>query len=185
MNPLAADIEEILIDETTLKQKVSELAAQINRDYAGRKLLMVGVLKGATMFMVDLARQLDLPIMLDFMAVSSYGSSTNSSGIVRIIKDLDMSIEDKDILLVEDIVDSGLTLSYLVEYLMARNPASLKLCVLLNKPERRHPGVTLQPDYKGFDIPDKFVVGYGLDFAEIYRNLPFIGVLKPEKYQNS
>ncbi len=182
---LAADIEEILIDEQTLKQKVSEMAARINQDYAGREIRMVGVLKGAAMFMVDLARQLDLPVLLDFMAVSSYGKSTTSSGIVRIIKDLDMSIEGKDVLLVEDIVDSGLTLSYLVEYLKARNPASLKLCVLLNKPTRRHPGVILEPDYMGFDIPDKFVVGYGLDYAEVYRNLPFIGVLKPEKYQDN
>lgn len=182
---LIDDIEQILIEETTLKQKIAEIAQQINRDYAGREVCMVGVLKGAVMFMVDLARQLELPVVLDFMAVSSYGNSTNSSGIVRIIKDLDRSIEGKDVLLVEDIVDSGLTLSYLVDYLMARNPASLKVCVLLNKPDRRSPGVNLKPDYKGFDIPDKFVVGYGLDYAEIYRNLPFIGVLKPEKYQHS
>jgi hypoxanthine phosphoribosyltransferase len=185
MTLLADDIQEILIEEATLQQKISEMAAQINRDYAGREIRMVGVLKGATMFMMDLARQLNGPLMLDFMAVSSYGASTHSSGIVRIVKDLDMSIEGKDVLLVEDIVDSGLTLTYLIEYLQARNPASLNLCVLLNKPERRHPDVTLHPNYLGFDIPDKFVVGYGLDFAELYRNLPFIGILKPEKYLHS
>ena len=179
---LYSDIEEILIDEAALKEKITELAAQINHDYAGRELRIIGVLKGAAMFMVDLSRQLDLAVTLDFMAVSSYGKSTQSSGIVRIMKDLDLSIEGKDVLLVEDIVDSGLTLSYLVEYLKAREPASLKLCVLLNKPSRRHPNVSINPDYLGFDIPDKFVVGYGLDFAEVYRNLPFIGVLKPEKY---
>jgi hypoxanthine phosphoribosyltransferase len=185
MTLLADDIQEILIEEATLQHKISEMAAQINRDYAGREIRMVGVLKGATMFMMDLARKLNGPLMLDFMAVSSYGASTHSSGIVRIVKDLDMSIEGKDVLLVEDIVDSGLTLTYLIEYLQARNPASLNLCVLLNKPERRHPGVTLRPNYLGFDIPDKFVVGYGLDFAELYRNLPFIGILKPEKYLHS
>ncbi|HEX2911641.1 MAG TPA: hypoxanthine phosphoribosyltransferase [Chloroflexia bacterium] len=180
MPSLADDMAEILIDQSTLQAKIRDLAAEINRDYAGKEVMLVGVLKGAIMFMVDLARMLDIPVTLDFMAISSYGQSTVSSGVVRILKDLDASIEGKHILIVEDIVDSGLTLSYLVDYLKGRNPASLKICVLLNKPDRRKSDVPV--DYLGFDIPDKFVVGYGLDYAEIYRNLPFIGVLKPELY---
>ncbi|MDB5080781.1 MAG: hypoxanthine phosphoribosyltransferase [Chloroflexi bacterium] len=135
------------------------------------------------MFMVDLARAVNLPLTLDFMAISSYGASTVSSGVVRILKDLDSSIEGKHVLIVEDIIDSGMTLSYLADYLKARGPASLKICALLNKPDRRTNNVTI--DYQGFDIPDKFVVGYGLDFAEVYRNLPYIGVLKPELYTKS
>jgi hypoxanthine phosphoribosyltransferase len=177
---LADDLAEVLIDERTLQAKIAELAKQISHDYAGKELMLVGVLKGAIMFMVDLARAINLPLTLDFMAISSYGASTESSGVVRIIKDLDSSIEGKNILIVEDIVDSGLTLSYLADYLRARNPASLKICVLLNKPERRTSDVAV--DYLGFDIPDKFVVGYGLDYAEVYRNLPYIGVLKPDRY---
>jgi hypoxanthine phosphoribosyltransferase len=175
------DILEVLIDEETLQNKVAELAAQISHDYAGQDLLLVGALKGAVVFMVDLSLQISLPLNMDFMAISSYGASTQSSGVVRILKDLDSSIEDRNVLIVEDIVDSGLTLSYLAEYLRARGPASLKICALLNKPSRRSSSV--QVDYLGFDIPDKFVVGYGLDFAEKYRNLPFIGVLKPELYR--
>jgi hypoxanthine phosphoribosyltransferase len=140
----------------------------------------VGVLKGAIMFIVDLARALDLPVKLDFMAVASYGASTQTSGIVRILKDLDSSIEGKHVLIVEDIIDSGLTLNYIVETLQTRNPASLKVCALLNKPARRQVDVTV--DYICFNIPDEFVVGYGLDFNQIYRNLPFVGVLKPEMY---
>lgn len=180
MISLADDLAEILIDEKTLQAKIAELAKQISHDYAGKELMLVGVLKGAIMFMVDLARAINLPLTLDFMAISSYGASTESSGVVRIIKDLDNSIEGKNILIVEDIVDSGLTLSYLADYLRARNPDSLKICVLLNKPERRTSDVAV--DYLGFDIPDKFVVGYGLDYAEVYRNLPYIGVLKPDRY---
>lgn len=176
------DLAEVLIDEQTLQNRIKELAAEISRDYAGKNIMLVGVLKGAIMFMVDLSRYLELPLTLDFMAVSSYGASTQSSGVVRILKDLDSSIEGKNILIVEDIVDSGLTLAYLAEYLKARNPASLRICALLNKPDRRTSDVVI--DYLGFDIPDKFVIGYGLDFAEIYRNLPFIGVLKPEKYSH-
>lgn len=176
------DIAEILIDEQTLQNRIKELAAEIGRDYAGKNIMLVGVLKGAIMFMVDLSRYLPLSLTLDFMAVSSYGASTQSSGVVRILKDLDTSIEGKDVLIVEDIVDSGLTLAYLVEYLKGRNPASLRICALLNKPDRRSSNVAI--DYLGFDIPDKFVIGYGLDYAEIYRNLPFIGVLKPEIYKH-
>ncbi len=176
------DLAEILIDEPTLQAKIAELGKQITRDYAGKDIMLVGVLKGAIMFMVDLSRAISLPLTLDFMAISSYGASTESSGVVRIIKDLDSSIADKHILIVEDIVDSGLTLSYLADYLRGRNPASLKICVLLNKPDRRTSDV--QIDYLGFDIPDKFVVGYGLDFAEVYRNLPYIAVLKPELYSH-
>lgn len=178
---LADDIEQVLIDETTLQSKVAELAEIINREYAGREMMLVGVLKGAIMFMVDLVRHINLPVTIDFMAISSYGASTESSGVVRILKDLDMSIEGKHVLIVEDIVDSGLTLSYLADYLRKRNPTSLQICALLNKPDRRTSDVKI--DFLGFDIPDKFVVGYGLDYGEIYRNLPFIGVLKPEKYR--
>ena len=180
MKTLEKDLSEVLIDEATLQAKINELAAQISSDYAGKDLMLIGVLKGAIMFMVDLARAISLPLTLDFMAISSYGASTISSGVVRILKDLDSSIEGKHVLIVEDIVDSGQTLAYLADYLRARGPASLKICVLLNKPDRRTSDV--QVDYLGFDIPDKFVVGYGLDYAEIYRNLPYIGVLKPEKY---
>ncbi|AGB18036.1 hypoxanthine phosphoribosyltransferase [Thermoanaerobacterium thermosaccharolyticum] len=180
MENLAKDIDEILITEEELKGKIKELGSQITKDYEGKKLMLVGVLKGAVMFMADLSRCIDLPLSLDFMAVSSYGSSTHSSGIVKIIKDLDISIEGKDVLIVEDIIDSGLTLSYLRKTLLGRKPNSLKICTILDKPERREADVKV--DYVGFKIPDKFVVGYGLDFDEKYRNLPFIGVLKPELY---
>jgi hypoxanthine phosphoribosyltransferase len=178
---LTNDIEQILIDEETLQAKVAELGAIVNREYAGQEVMLVGVLKGAIMFMVDLVRHLNLSVTIDFMAISSYGATTESSGVVRILKDLDLSIEDKHVLIVEDIVDSGLTLSYLADYLRKRNPASLRICALLNKPDRRTSDLKI--DYMGFDIPDKFVVGYGLDFGELYRNLPFIGVLKPDKYR--
>ncbi len=180
MPSLADDMAEILIDEATLQMEIARMGAQLTQDYAGKDLLLIGVLKGAVMFMVDLARAINLPVTLDFMAISSYGASTVSSGVVRILKDLDASIEGKHVLIVEDIIDSGMTLSYLADYLKARGPASLKICCLLNKPERRTSSVSI--DYHGFDIPDKFVVGYGLDFAEVYRNLPYIGVLKPELY---
>lgn len=175
------DMDEILISEEKIKGKVAEIGKQIGRDYKGKKLFIIAVLKGSSLFMSDLVRKIDLPLSFDFMAVSSYGASTSSSGVVRIMKDLEVSIEGKDVLIVEDIIDSGLTLSYLIENLKSRNPASLKIATLLNKPERRK--VEVKVDYCGFDIPDKFVVGYGLDYDEKYRNLPFIGILKPEIYQ--
>jgi hypoxanthine phosphoribosyltransferase len=174
------DIEEIMIDEATISAKVAELGTALTRDYSGMDLMLVGALNGAAFFLVDLARHIKLPLTLEFMAVSSYGASTTSSGIVKIIKDLDTSIEGRNVLIVEDIIDSGLTLSYLAEHLRGRNPASLRICALLNKPDRRTSPIHV--DYIGFDIPDKFVVGYGLDFAGKYRNLPFVGVLKSEKY---
>jgi len=176
------DIQEILLTEEEIKQRIKELGEQITADYAGKEILMVGILRGAVVFMADLARAIPLPVALDFMAVSSYGMSTDSSGVVRFLKDLDVDIKDKHVLIVEDIIDSGLTLKYLAENLKSRNPASLKICTLLNKPERRK--VDVQVDYNGFTIPDHFVVGYGLDFAEKYRNLPFIGILKPEAYKS-
>ena len=176
------DIQSVLITEDELKAKIKELAARIRADYEGKDLVLVGVLKGAVMFMVDLARAVQLPLEVDFMAVSSYGASTESSGVVRIIKDLDSSIEGRDILVVEDIVDTGLTLKYIKDNLLTREPASLRICALLNKLKERKADVEI--DYVGFELPDRFVVGYGLDYAENYRNLPFIGVLKPEKIAN-
>ncbi|MBE3593326.1 MAG: hypoxanthine phosphoribosyltransferase [Thermoanaerobacter sp.] len=181
MSSPTQDIQEILITEEQLKEKVKELGQIITKDYQGKDLVLLGVLKGAIMFMADLSRAIDLPLSIDFMAVSSYGSSTQSSGIVKIIKDHDINIEGKDVLIVEDIIDSGLTLSYLRKTLLERKPRSLKICTILDKPERRETDVKV--DYCGFKIPDKFVVGYGLDFDEKYRNLPFIGVLKPELYK--
>ena len=175
-----ADIEQVLISEADLRRRVDELAVELRRLYGGQDLVLVGVLKGAIMFITDLARRLCLPLEMDFMAVSSYGNSTQSSGVVRITKDLDSSIEGRNVLLVEDIVDSGQTLRYLVENLRNRNPASLKVCALLNKKVPRKADVTV--DHVGFDIPDQFVVGYGLDYAENYRNLPYIGVLKSAIY---
>ena len=171
-------IGEILVQPDELARRVRELGAQITEDYAGRDLLLICVLKGAMFFIADLMRQLDVPCEVDFMAVASYGSATDSSGVVRILKDLDAAIEGRDVLIVEDIVDSGLTLHYLLRNLGARNPASIEVCALLTKPERRK--VELEPRYVGFEIPDRFVVGYGLDHAERYRNLPFVAVLKPE-----
>ena len=173
-------IGEILVQPDELKQRVRTLGEQVSAAYADRDLLLVGVLKGALMFIVDLARAIELPVTLDFMAVASYGASTETSGIVRILKDLDSSIEGKHVLVVEDIIDSGLTLTYILETLRNRNPASLRVCSLLNKPDRRRVDVPI--DYVCFNIPDEFVVGYGLDFNQIYRNLPFVGVLKPETY---
>ena len=175
------DMAEVLITAEQLAQRVAELGEQITADYAGRRLLLVCVLKGAVLFLVDLARQIQLPLEIDFMAISSYGASTQSSGIVRILKDLEDSVEGQHILVVEDIVDSGLTLDYLLRSLAARGPASIKVCGLLLKERPRELPVTI--DYVGFTIPDKFVVGYGLDFAERYRNLPYIGVLRPELYE--
>jgi hypoxanthine phosphoribosyltransferase len=169
-------IGEILVQSDDLRQRVRALAAEINSDYAGRSVLLVGVLKGAVFFLADLMRQLEVDCELDFMAVSSYGSSTESSGVVRILKDLDTPIDGRDVLVIEDIVDSGLTLSYLMKNLSARNPASLEVCALLVKPSR----FKVEPDlrYVGFEIPDKFVVGYGLDHAEELRNLPYVAALK-------
>jgi hypoxanthine phosphoribosyltransferase len=168
----------ILIDEQTLKKRVQEMGKEITRDYQGKDLVLVGILKGAVIFMADLAKEIKLPLAMDFMAVSSYGRSTHSSGVVRILKDLDDEIEDKDILIVEDIVDTGLTLNYLADNLLSRKPRSLKVCCFLDKPSRREAKVKV--DYIGFNIPDEFVVGYGLDYAEKYRNLPYICVLDDE-----
>lgn len=175
------DIKEILLSEQALLQKVAEIGKQISEDYRGRDLLLVSVLKGSVVFMADLMRAITIPCSIDFMAVSSYGSGVKTSGVVRIIKDLDSEVEGKDILIVEDILDSGKTLSYIQEILLARNPNSIRICTLLDKPERRQ--VNLSADYAGFTVPDEFVVGYGLDFAEKYRNLPFVGILKPEVYE--
>ena len=167
---------EILIPADVLQARIAELGAEITRDYAGRKPLLVCVLKGAMVFMADLIRAIDLPLHLDFIAVSSYGAGTRSTGEVRIVKDLDGAVEGHDLIFVEDILDTGLTLSYLLENFRSRGAASIKIAALLNKPDRRKANIEL--DYKGFDIPDKFVVGYGLDFDERYRNLPYIGVVK-------
>lgn len=169
-------IGEILVKPEELQNRVRELAAEISRDYAGRDLILIGVLKGAVFFLSDLMRALEVPCEVDFMAVASYGSATRSSGVVRILKDLDAVIEGRDVLIVEDIVDSGLTLQYLLRNLGARNPRSLEVCALLTKPERRK--VQLPTRYVGFEIPDRFVIGYGLDHGERYRNLPFVAALK-------
>ncbi len=181
MHDLNDDIAKILISAEQLTRRIGELGQQITADYRGKEPVLVGVLKGAVVFMVDLARTIDLPVELDFMAVSSYGASTQSTGVVRILKDLDRSISGRDVLVVEDIVDSGLTLRYIVENLRDRQPASLRICALLRKQKVRAPGPSI--DYVGFDIPDEFVVGYGLDYAEQYRNLPYLGVLRPELYR--
>jgi hypoxanthine phosphoribosyltransferase len=173
-----AGLGEVLVGEEQLKRRVAELGAEISRDYAGRTPLLVGVLKGAVFFLSDLMRAMDVPVEVDFMAVASYGSATDSSGVVRILKDLDVAIEDRDVLIVEDIVDSGLTLQYLMRNLGSRNPRSLEVCALLTKPARRK--VTLPTRYVGFEIPNRFVVGYGLDYAERYRNLPFVAVLEDD-----
>jgi hypoxanthine phosphoribosyltransferase len=177
----AAELEqavtEVLIDRDVLQRRIEELGEEISTDYAGRDLLLIGVLKGAVFFMADLMRNLTIPCEIDFMAISSYGDSTDSSGVVRILKDLDINIEGRDVLIVEDIIDSGLTLSYLMRNLEAREPASLEICSLLTKPERREADVPVR--YIGFEIPNRFVIGYGLDFAERYRNLPYVGVLDP------
>ena len=174
------DILKVLFGEEQLKEKCAEMGAQITRDYAGKNLLLVTVLKGAVVYMADLMRCIDLPCAIDFMVVSSYGSGTKTSGVVKIVKDLDLNLEGYDLLLVEDILDSGRTLYYLREILEKRNPASIRIATLLNKPARREADIA--PDYSCFEVPDEFVVGYGLDYAEKYRNLPYIGVLKPEVY---
>jgi hypoxanthine phosphoribosyltransferase len=170
---------EILLSEETIRERVAELGRQITKDYEGRDLILVGVLKGAVTFMVDLARNIDLPLAMDFMAVSSYGASTESSGVVRITKDLEASLQGKHVLIVEDIIDTGLTLKYIMEILRAHEPASVGICALFDKVKDRKADVDIH--YIGFQIPDRFVVGYGLDFAEAYRNLPYLGVLKPEQ----
>ena len=176
------DMESILFTEEELRQRVKERGAQITTDYQGKEPLLVSVLRGSYIFMADLTRSIDLPCTVDFMSVSSYGSGTSSSGQVQITKDLSENIEGRDVIVVEDILDSGNTLFYLLQLLEARKPASIRLCTLLNKPERRVKEVEVA--YSGFDIPDAFVVGYGLDYAEKYRNLPYIGILKPEVYSN-
>jgi hypoxanthine phosphoribosyltransferase len=178
VNQLATVVEEVLVDEGALQGRIAELGAEITADYRGRDLLLIGVLKGAIFFMADLMRQIDIPCEVDFMAISSYGAGVDSSGVVRILKDLDVSVEGRNVLVVEDIIDSGLTLSYLLRNLEAREPASLEVCALLTKPERRENDVVCR--YVGFEIPNRFVIGYGLDFAERYRNLPYVGVLRDE-----
>jgi len=176
------DIQEIILSEEQIRERVSEIGAQLSRDYEGRSVLLVAVLRGAALFVADLARAITVPVELDFMAVSSYGSSTKSSGVVRILKDLDETIEGRDVIVVEDILDTGLTLKYLLKNLASRKPASLEVITLLSKEGKQR--VPISCKYVGFAIPDEFVVGYGLDFAERYRNLPYIGILKPETYQD-
>jgi len=175
------DVEEILISREKLMDRVKELGKQISKDYEGLDLMFIGVLKGSVPFLADLIREISIKCTIDFMAVSSYGSGTQSSGIVRILKDLDSNIEGRNVLIVEDIIDTGYTLKYLIENLKSRKPASIGICCLLDKPDRRK--VELDIKYIGFKIPDAFIIGYGLDYAERYRNLPFIGILKKEVYQ--
>lgn len=173
------DIQKILISEEQLAAKVAELGAAISRDYEGKKLMILGVLKGSVVFMADLLRHITIPVEMDFMAVSSYGAGVKTTGVVKILKDLDRLIEGYHVLVVEDILDSGMTLSYLTELLRDRGPASVRIATLLDKPERRK--VEIKPDYVGFTIPDEFVVGYGLDYAELYRSLPYVGILDPDR----
>lgn len=180
LRSLERDIQSVLIDEATIKKRVSELGRKISEDYIGSKPVFIGVLKGCFVFMADLLRSVSLHCTMDFMAVSSYGDGTSTTGAVKITKDLSRDIEGKDIIIVEDILDSGMTLSYLSAYLKGRNPSSIKIVALLDKPSRRQ--AKINADYAGFEVPDAFVVGYGLDFAEKYRNLPYIGILKPEVY---
>jgi hypoxanthine phosphoribosyltransferase len=177
---LYSDIQEVLYSEEQIQGKIRELGEKLSNDYEGKNPLVICVLKGAFIFMADLVKQIRVPLEIDFMAVSSYGQSTKSSGIVKIIKDLDVPVEGRHILIVEDIIDSGLTLSYLIDVLERRNAKTISVVALFNKPARRT--VELEPEYAGYVLPDEFVVGYGLDYAEKYRNLPFIGILKPEIY---
>ena len=181
MTGLHDDVAEVLITEDEIAHKVRSLGREITEEYAGQDLLLVCVLKGAVTFLADLMREINVPHAVDFMAISSYGASTESSGVVRILKDLDTSIEGRNVLIVEDIIDTGRTLSYIIRNLRTRQPRSQRICTLLSKPSRRQ--IDIPVDYVGFEIPNRFVVGYGLDFAEIYRSLPYIGVLKKEKYQ--
>ncbi|MGI8703334.1 MAG: hypoxanthine phosphoribosyltransferase [Candidatus Limnocylindrales bacterium] len=181
---MVADVAEVLVTGEQIEAKVGELGAQLSTDYAGHDLVLVSVLKGALPFMADLMRAMTIPVQIDLMEVSSYGgTATETSGLVRILKDLSSSIQGKDVLIVEDIIDTGLTLNYLLRYLRGKNPRTLRICALLDKPARRL--VEIDIDYRGFTIPDQFVVGYGLDYGEFYRNLPFIGVLKPEVYEHT
>ena len=173
------DLSEILITKEQLDKRVAELGAKITEDYKGEDVLLIGILKGSVPFMADLMRQIDLDVAIDFMSVSSYGGATKTSGVVRILKDLDSDIKGKNVIIVEDIIDSGLTLSYLKDYLLKRSPASLRICTLLDKPARRK--VDLRGDYVGFEVEDKFIVGYGLDIDQKYRNLPYIGVITPDE----
>lgn len=175
------DLESILLTEAQIAQRVSEMGEEISLDYAGKDLMLVSVLKGSIVFMADLMRAISFPVGIDFMSVSSYGKEAKTSGVVRILKDMDQSAEGKHILIVEDILDSGMTLRYIMDLMEASKPASLRLCTLLDKPERRK--VPVQCHYTGFTIPDAFVVGYGLDYAERYRNLPYIGILAPRIYE--
>ena len=184
MNSMDRDIARVLLSEEQLQKRVQELGAQLAHDYETLNPTMICILKGAAIFYTDLLRAMPVPCSMDFMAVSSYGNRTKSSGEVEIRKDLSTSIEGKHVVIVEDIVDSGFTLSYLSRMLKARGAKSLKLCTLLDKPSRRAPGITLKADYHGFEVGNEFVVGYGLDYAEKYRNLPYIGILKPEIYEN-
>ena len=174
------DILKVLVSEEQLKEKIAYLGEQITNDYKDKKLLLVSILKGSVVFMADLMRAIKIPARIDFMAVSSYGSGLKTSGVVKIIKDLDIDLKGYDILIVEDILDSGMTLSYLIELLKSRNPSSVEICTLLDKPERHR--VEIPVKYKGFVVPDEFVVGYGLDYDEQYRNLPYVGILKPSVY---
>jgi hypoxanthine phosphoribosyltransferase len=181
---LVDDVDEVLISEEQIRAKVAELGALLSRDYEDRTVVLVSVLKGSLPFMADLMRAISIPAQIDLMEVSSYGgTATETSGLVRILKDLSSSIDGRDVLIVEDIIDTGLTLNYLLRYLRGKNPRSLRICALLDKPARRL--VEIPIDYRGFTIPDRFVVGYGLDYGEFYRNLPFIAVLKPEVYSAS
>ncbi len=175
-----SDVEKVLFDEQKIQKRIAELGQQISNDYEGKNPLLVCILKGAVMFMVDLVKSVEIPMEMDFMAVSSYGASSKSSGVVRILKDLDKSIEGRHVVLVEDIVDTGLTLKYLRETLLHRQTASVKIISLFDKPDGRK--VDIKPDYYGFTVPNEFIVGYGLDYAEHYRNLPYVGVLKKEVY---
>lgn len=180
MQKLTDDIREVLFSEEKLSSIVRELGGRISRDYEGKNLLMVSILKGSVVFMSDLMRAVTIPCGIDFMAVSSYGSGAKTSGVVKIIKDLDINLKGYDVLVVEDILDSGMTLNYILELLQSREPKSIRLCTLFDKPDRRT--VKVQADYVGAVVPDEFIVGYGLDYAEKYRNLPFVGILKPEVY---
>jgi hypoxanthine phosphoribosyltransferase len=182
-DPIDADIEQVLLSEDQIQERLQALAKEIDADYAGRDIILVGVLKGAFMVMADLARYLETPVEFDFMAVSSYGSATQTSGVVRILKDLDRDIAGRHVVVVEDIIDSGLTLSYLLKNLRARQPASLEVLTLLSKPDQIR--VEIPVRYSGFEVPNLFVVGYGLDYAERYRNLPYVGTLRPSVYEET
>lgn len=175
------DIKEILLSEEQIRSKTRELGKKISHDYKGEEVVLIGILKGSVMFMADLLKEIEIPCYMDFMAVSSYGNATESSGVVRILKDLDYEIKDRNVIIVEDIIDSGITLNYLIGYLKARSPKSVEIACLLNKHEKRK--IEIDVKYLGYDVEDQFLVGYGLDFAEKYRNLPFIGILKEEVYQ--